>query len=492
MTKTMRKPILLALAFGLLLPAAHLFAQEMNDSQTTDVVPAYTPPAVVDASPVKLPKITKKVLKNGLTVYYIPQHEVPIATIRLTLPMGVLYNPPGKAGLTDFMASLLTKGTETRSATDISDAIDFVGGELDAGAGNNSTYVTADVLSRDLDLAFDLVSDVALHPTFPDDEIDRLRTQTLSSIMADKDNASTIASKEFSHWVYGDHPYGQPDEGTTESLQGMTRDDLVTQHDRLFVPETAILAIAGDFDQKKAEKLVKKYFGDWKKEPAPELKVEEPQVLEGGKILLVDKPDAVQTEIRMGYVLAPYNMGDDLYAFRVMDYLFGGGGFSSRLMLKVRNELGLTYGIYSYIQPRQQKGAYMITTNTRTPATEQMISEIYKMFDTVVDSGFTQKELDDAKAYMIGAYPRQFETPSQIAMQFQSLLLFDFGDPAEFIKDYRQNISNVTLEQVNALAKKYLKKSELRMTVVGNASEFEDALGQFGDVEKISVDDLKF
>jgi len=477
--------IALFLILGLLPATAP--AQEMAEIE--DLVPAYTPPAVVDASPVKLPKITTRTLKNGLTVYYIPQKGVPLTSLRLNFPTGSLYNPADKPGLTDLMASMLTKGTTTRSATQIADEIDFVGGRLSAGAGSNSTTVNANVMTRDVELALTLMSDVILNPVFPEEELERERRRTISHLLSDKDDPAAIAGRAWAKWVYGEHPYGYPSEGTTESLESFTRDDLVHQHKLLIVPGTATLAIAGDFDQKKVEKLVNKYFGGWAAGPVPKAAAESVQPGDGGVVLLVDKADAVQSQIRMGYILAPYNMGDDLYAFRVMDYLFGAGGFSSRLMLRVRNELGLTYGIGSSIEPRQQNGAYSIRTSTRTEKTEEMIDEILAMFDKVLEEGFTQKELDEAKSFMIGAYPRQFETPSQIANQFQTLLQFDFGDPATYIANYRQNISNVTLEQVNEMAKKYLLKDSIRMTVVGNAAEIGEVMQKYGELTTISVDE---
>ncbi|MCB2200527.1 insulinase family protein [bacterium] len=474
------------LMLGLILAAMPTMAQEMMDN---DPVPEYTPPAMLDASPVELPKITKDVLKNGLTVYYIPQHEVPMTALRLNFPTGSLFNPIDKPGLTDMVAELLTKGTKERSAIDIAEEIDFVGGSISTGAGNNSTYIVTEVMSRDLDLGFDLMSDVILNPTFPEEEIGRVKTQSISNLMAQKDDPGAIAGRAWAKWVYGEHPYGYPSSGTIESIQEISRDDIVAQHERLYTPKSATLAISGDFDLKKTRKLVKKYFGKWDGGAAPQPTAEPAQRGEGGKVLLVDKSDAVQTQIRMGYILGPYNMGDDLYAFRVMDYLYGGGSFASRLMDRVRNDLGLTYGIYSYIEARQQNGSYTIQTSTRTEATEQMIDEILAIMDQVTTEGFTQEELDEAKSYMIGAYPRQFETPAQIANQFQSLLLFDFGDPAQFIADYRQNIQQVTLEQVNAMAKKYLLKDQLRMTVVGKADDISEVMAKYGDVETVSVEE---
>ena len=484
MKRVISAATLLAFLLVMALPA---MAQDMKND---DPVPAYTPPAVVDASPVQLPSITKKVLKNGLTVYFIPQKEVPLVSFQLKFPTGSLYNPNDKPGLTDMMAELLTKGTTKRSATEFAETIDFIGAYLATGAGNNTTYILADVMSHDIELALDMISDIVMNPTFPEEELEREKMLTISSLMASKDDPDAIASRAWAKWVYGEHPYGYSSSGTIESVQQLTRDDIIAQQKRLLIPNNAIFAITGDFDLKKAQKLVNKYFAKWEKGEIPAPTAEPVQIGEGGKVLLVDKPDAVQTQIRMGYILGPYYMGEDHFTFKLMDYLFGGGGFSSRLMIRVRNELGLTYGIYSSLDPRQQNGAYTIETSTQTAKTEEMIDEIYAMFDTVLNDGFTQEELDEAKAFLIGSYPRQFETPAQIAKRFQTLLLFDFGDPDQYIAQYRQNVADVTLEQVNAMAKKYLQKENVRITVVGQASEIGEVMTKYGDVETASVDEF--
>ena len=478
-------PVLAAL---LALPAAQSGAVFAAGDE--DLVPAFNPPEKLDTSPVELPEITKRIYKNGLTVYYVPHHELPVVSMRLIALTGSLYNPMDKPGLTGFMADLLTKGTEKRTAPEIADAIDFVGGSLNSGAGWNGTYVQVSVLKRDFELGLDLLSDVSLHPTFPEEEIERTRRQWIAGLMQAKDNPGTIAGQAFDRFVYGDHPFAFPVDGTVESVQGFTRADLVAQHERLFVPGNVVLAVAGDITPKAADKLVRRAFGKWPKGERPVPAAGDPVASKGGEILLVDKPDAVQSEIRMGYVLGRYNMGDDFFAFKLMNYMVGGGGFNSRLMLRLRNELGLTYSLRSGLSPRQQAGAYTISSFTKTETTGEMIKEIYAVLDTILAEGFTAEELKDAKSYLIGSYPMNFETPAQIATQFQTLLLYDFGDPAKHIASYRQKIAEVTLEDVNRLAKKYLHPDRIRIAVVGVGDEVEDQLKPFGSVERISIEEF--
>lgn len=476
-----------------LLLVTFTFPLTVSAQEDVDHVPAYQPVDKIDTSPVVLPKITRKVYRNGLTIYYVPHHELPVVSMRLLALKGSLYNPADKAGLTEFMSDLMTQGTKSRSATEIAESIDFIGGSLNSGAGWNGTYVQCSVLKKDLETGLDLLSDVVLHPSFPEEEIDRLRTRTVSSIMSDKDSPGTIASKQFAKFLYGGHPYASPLSGTMESVQSFTRDDIISQYHRIFNPGNVVLAIAGDINPKKVNKLVSKYFGTWQKSGDSPKEPAAPERGAGGEILLVDKPDAVQSEVRLGYILEPSNFNgnsSEMFAFKVMNYIFGGGGFSSRLMLRIRNDLGLTYGIYSNLASRQQNGAYTISSFTKTESTGEMVKEVFGVMNKTLEEGFTEDELNDAKSFLAGQYPSNFETPSSIASQFQSVLLFDLGKPDKYISSYRQKIAEVTLEDVNRMAKKYLHPDWLRIVVVGKAEEVRDQLAPFGKLKVISIDEL--
>ncbi len=477
--------MLLAVVF--VLPAFDVALAQTDD----DPVPAYTAPVELDDSPVELPNITRKRLRNGLTIYYVPQHEVPVVTIRLLIRAGSLYNPIDQPGLTYFMGNLLTKGTETRSAMEISETMDFVGGSISSGAGYNGSYVQSTILTRDFEMALELVADIAMHPSFPEEEIERDRRRFLTNMMARLDDAYDIAEDQLPSYLYGEHPYGFPLAGTPASVEAFTRDAIVAQYERLFVPSNAVLAISGDIPWRDAHQLVRQYFSDWDRGDRPDTDYENPEHLEGGQILLIDKPDAAQAEVRMGYVLSPYNMGEDLYAFRVMNQMFGTGGFGCRLMLRVRSELGLTYGIYGNLTARQMEGAYTVEAATSNETAGQLIGETIQLMRDAIADGFTEEELQHAKAYMMGTYPMQYETPEDLATQFQTLLMFNFDDPAEFIETYRARINAVTLEDVNEIARRMLQPDNFRYVVVGQAEILQPQLEEFGEIEVMTIEDLQ-
>lgn len=486
MNAWLRFPVLLLAAMLLVITGITVSAEDEFDP-----VPEYTSSQEIDPSPVNLPDMKRKQLGNGLTVYYVPHEELPVAGVRLLIPTGMLYNPMDNPGLVSFMAGMLDEGTENRSSTQIAEEIDFVGGSLRRGSGWNAIYIQSEVLTRDLELAIDLVADCAQNSIFPEEEIARIKQEVSGEIMRSKDNSRAIASREFDRVVYGDHPYSLPDAGTLESVQGFTREDIIAQYERLVVPDRAILTIAGDIDWKKTHKLVKKYFSGWEKRGEKLPDPGDPQELPGGKVLLIDKPDAVQSDIMMGYVLAPYNMGDDFHAFQVMNYIFGSGGFASRMMQRIRNELGLVYDTRSYLSSMQKKGAYTFSASTGNETTGKVIEEMISLMENTIEEGFTEEEMRDARSFLIGRYPARFETPEQIATQFQSAIMFDFPDPRDHIQNYRERIAEVTLEEINAMAKKYLRPEALRIVVVSKGDDVREQLAPLGELEEINVEELK-
>jgi len=268
-----------------------LYTLSLGDDET-DVVPAYTPSDKQDMTPVKLPPIKEKYLDNGLKVVIVEQHELPVVSLRLMCKAGSQLDPEGKAGAVSFMTDLLTKGTTNRSATDIADEIDYIGANLNAGSGWAGTYVTCTTLKKHLDKALDVMRDVVLNPAFADDEIERNRQRTLSSIVNSKDQPSSVASDAFNEWLFGDHPYAWPTEGTEETVSGLSRDDIQGMYDEIFIPENSVLFVVGDMKPKEGFKLAEESFGNWEKGNVPQLTSASPEGPEGYHIKLINKADA--------------------------------------------------------------------------------------------------------------------------------------------------------------------------------------------------------
>jgi zinc protease len=439
--------------------------------------------SIVLAQEIELPPIEKTTLDNGLKVIVIQHHELPVVAFRLVLKSGAAFDPSGKAGLADLTAGLLRKGTKTRTATQIAEQIDFVGGSLGAGSGRDATYANCKVLTKHFDVGLDLLSDIILNPAFADEEIERLRKQTLAAIKQQKDNPGAVADEKYEKFLFGDHPYGRPSEGTETSVAALTRDDIVSFHQDYYVPNNAVLAVVGDVKPKEAINKVKAKFSQWQGAQFAAPGYEQPPAVKGHQILLVDKPDLTQTYIRVGH-LGVKRDNPDYFPVKVMNYILGGGWFASRLVDEVRSKRGLTYGIKCGFDFNKLKGAFTVETFTQNDSTAAAISAILEEIQKIQTQGVTDKELADTKSFYTGYFPLQLETPSQIASQVLGVELHDLGE--DYLKDYRKNINAVTKEDVQGAAQKYLDSKNLKLVVVSKADDVKASLEPLGKVTVIS------
>ncbi len=435
------------------------------------------------AQEIKLPPIERTTLDNGLKVIIIEHHELPVVAFRLVFRSGSACDPVDKAGLADLTAGLLRKGTKTRTATQIAEEIDFVGGSLGAGSDADATYATCQVLAKHFEVGLSLLSDIILNPTFKEDEIERLKKQTLAAIMQQKQSPDNVADEKFNEFLFGDHPYGRPSEGTEKSVPAITREDIVDFHRTYYVPNNAILAVVGDVKPKEALKKVKSALARWAGGEVPPPVVTEPPAVEGYQILLVDKPDLTQTYICMGH-LGVEKKHPDYFPIKVMNYILGGGGFASRMMEQVRSKRGLTYGINCSFDAKKLGGAYQVSTFTQNDSTAAAISAIIQEITKIRTTGVTDKELEETKSFYNGYFPLQFETPSQIATQILDVELYDLGQ--DYLKDYRKNISAVSKEDVLRVARQYLHPDNLKLVVVSKADQVKASLEQMGSLKVIS------
>jgi zinc protease len=419
------------------------------------------------------PKPVTRTLPNGLRVFVISDSEQPVVTVRLVLPAaGSAQDPAGKTGVAASTSDLLAQGTAKRSAQQIAEAIDFVGGSLSASADSDGTYITVTVVKKDLNLGLDLLSDVTRNAAFPDDEIERRREQALSGLRIQYSDGSYLASVIFSRVVFGDHAYGLPDEGTPGSLRALKRDDLVNFRDTYYVPAGAMLAFAGDITPAAAFAAAEKYFGTWTGQEPPASKTQVPAPHQGTRIILVDKPDAVQTQIRVGRLGIARNSADYI-PLAVTNRIFG-GGFNSRLSTEVRIRKGLTYGANSSFDTRRQGGSFVASTSTRTEATVDATRLIVDLLQQMSTGSVTKEELDFARDYMAGVFPIQTEIAEQIAGRILTVL--HYGLPADYNDTYQQKILAVDTSDVQVMAGKYFSADSLDLVLVGNVGAFRDAL----------------
>jgi zinc protease len=459
-------------------PAEKQPAAQQDQKDGTGVVPPGVKlvPQMPGAGAPKLfhfPSAATKTLANGLRVFVISDRREPSVVARLIiLSAGGIDDPAGTPGVAQMTANLLTQGTERRSAQEIADAIDFVGGQLTAQAGKDATTITVDVVKKDLNLGLDLMSDVVLHPAFKPEELDRRREQLLSSLTVQYSNPDYLASLTFNHVVYSGSPYGWPIEGTPDTVKKLKSEELSKFHNAHYAPNQAFLAFAGDITPEEAFLVTEKYFGGWPKIDLPAATPAVPAPISGQHIWLIDKPDAVQTQIRVGK-LGVRRADPELIPLQVTNRIFG-GGYNSRLNTEVRVKKGLTYGAFSSFTPRRFAGVFTAGTFTRTAATVEATRLVVDLMSKMSTGDIAPKELDFARDYLSGVYPIETETAEQVADRVLTVAAFEL--PADYNSTYPERVRSVSATEAKAIAQRYFATKDLDIVLVGNITQFRDEL----------------
>ena len=467
--------------------AACLIAMAASAAAQTRNWPSESPPRPLPARDAKFPPYEIQTLPNGLQVVAVLHHEQPAVTMRLLVRAGSASDPKDKLGLARLTASLLDQGTTTKSAQEMNDAIDFIGGAMGASAGTDLTFAHIVVMKDSFETGMRLLSDMARRPAFAQPEIERQRQQTVSSMRVNVEDPEYIANSVFDRLVYGFHPYGLPDIGTPETLGSIARNDIVAFHQRYFTPNNTILAVVGDVTADEAFSMAKKVFGDWERRDVAAQKYSDPPE-PTRRVVIVNKPDAVQTEIRVGHLGIPRNHPDYM-ALNLAIRILGGEG-SNRLHQVLRTERGLTYGAQANMDALKESGAFQAETNTRSDATTEVLRLIADEFWRMQRERVGTMELDNAKAYMTGSFPLTIETPDSIAMQVVTVLFY--GLPLQELQTFRERVNAVTVDDIQRVSRNYLRPDRLSVVLVGNASVFSAQLRGvgFGTFETVEIGEL--
>lgn len=449
--------------------------------------PSESPPRPLAAHEAVFPPYEIRTLPNGMQVVVVLHHEQPAVSVRLLVRAGAAQDPKGKGGVANLTASLLDQGTTTRSAQQIADQIDFIGGDLGTGAVTDLSFVNVIVMKDSFQVGMELVADVARNPSFAPEEIERQKDQVLSSLRVNADDPGYIADVVFDRLVYGFHPYGLPGSGTELTLAALTRDDLQAFHRQYFVPNNMLLAIVGDVTSDEAFAAAQKAFGAWPRGTLPTANPTEPPP-SARRIVIIDKPDAVQTSIRVGQLAIP-RKHPDYMAWDLAVKILGGEG-ANRLHQVLRSQYGLTYGAEAGAEARKDAGDFVAQTDTRTDTTGQALRLMIDEFARLARERVGERELADAQAYLSGSFPLTIETPDQIATQVLNVLFFDL--PVSEIGSFRERVLAVTPDDVQRVARQYVKPDRLSIVLVGNARAFASQLIELGlgGYEVIPVDQL--
>jgi zinc protease len=406
----------------------------------------------------------REVLASGMTVMLSEKKALPIVKVVVAIKAGSITEPDEKAGLANLTADLLNEGTASRSSAEISAQIEFVGGSLQTSGGAEYMTVALSVLKKDIDLGFDLLSDVILHPVFPEGEVARKKAIIKSSILQQKEDPGDVASKAFLKAVFGENPYGRPVEGTAESIDAITRKDIIGFHDSYYTPNNTIMAVSGDISAEELTSLISKYFGGWRKKEIPVREVIATPPAAGPRVLKIQK-EITQANIILGHSGITRD-NPDYYAVQVMNYILGGGGFASRLMDNIRDNKGLSYDVRSLFSADKYAGTFEVVLQTKNRSANAAVDEILKEMGRISREYVSDKELEDAKAFLTGSFPLRIDTNDKIARFLVAVEFYGLG--LEYADNYRKFIKAVSKDDVLRVAKKYLNTKDYVLVVVGD------------------------
>ena len=467
--------------------AALLFCVTSTGAAQVPNWPSERPPRPLAPRDVKFPPYEVRTLPNGLQVIAVSHHEQPAVSIRLIVRAGAAQDPENRPGLAALAATLLDQGTTTKSAEQVAQAIDSIGGALGAGAGSDLTFINAAVLRDSLSVGLDLVADVARNPAFAPEEIERQRQQMVSAMKVSYEDPDYIAGTVFDRLVYGFHPYGKPDAGTPTSLAAITRGDLQAFHKRWFGANNAILAIVGDVTAERAFSEAQRAFANWGKVDLEALKFPDAPPATR-RVIVVDRPGAVQTEIRVGHIGLPRKHKDFLAFDLAMKILGGEGG--NRLFRVLRSDRGLTYGAEAVVHALRESGDIVANTDTRSDTTAEALRLMVDEFARLRRERVSPRELADAQAYLTGSFPLTIETPGAIATQVLNAVFY--GLDLQELQTYRERVTSITPEDIQRVAQQYLHPDRLSIVLVGDANVFIKQLPAVGfdQVERIPMSEL--
>ncbi len=425
--------------------------------------------------------VIKRTEPDGLLVVQAEQHALPIVMVTLLIKASPVDEQPGKAGVAHLTSKMLTEGTVGESASELNEDIEFLGASLEASTNYDFTSVSLSVLKKDIDKGFAIFSDVVLHPAFKENDLGRKKSLIVGILKQKEEEPSFAARQAFIKEVFGNHAYGRLVEGNAATVRGLQRDDVVHFYRAHYLPENAILSVVGDLTPAELDALLKKYFSSWQGTPSP--RVSSPHG-EGDIIavhgehtgksatmrrVLIDR-DISQANIILGHKGISRN-NPDYYAVTVMNYILGGGGFASRLVKTVREEMGLTYNINSSFVGNKEPGQFEVDVQTKNASAGTVVEETLKQIKKIRTEPVSDQELADAKAYLTGSFPLRLETSRRLADFLAAVQFYNLGD--DYIKRYPEYIKNVTKEDVQRVAKKYLNVENPVIVIVGDQKKIK-------------------
>ncbi|HKY28283.1 MAG TPA: pitrilysin family protein [Pyrinomonadaceae bacterium] len=437
-----------------------------------------TPPGPGPARPLNLPQITEKKLANGLTVVLAPLPNVPKITSILTFRgAGTTADRDKHPGISQIAATVANEGTDTRTSRQLKEELRSIGGTLSFGSDSDSTSVFASSLSEFSTRLFELMSDVAQHPAFPENELKLAKDNSIQQIRAARANPNFLANERFTKAVFGNHPYSfvVPDE---KSISALTRADLKAFVSSYYIPNNAHLVVVGDIEPDKTFAEIEKAFGSWKGGTAAAEENPAPPKRDKRQIYFVHRPGSIQSTIYIGNVTIP-RKDKDYFSIRTADTIFG-GSFYSRLTRNIRESKGYTYSPFSFSDTRAKSGMAAASASVRNEVTGATLLEMFYELDRMRVLPVTDEELNAAKEYSTGNFSIELASQSGLAGRINTVYTFDL--PKTFINDFRPKIEGLTLADIQSAAAKYFDTYRAAVVIVGDYDKVKDQVTPFGEV----------
>ena len=446
------------------------------------------PPALGPAPTLKLPAIQKRMLSNGLPVWVVEAHKVPLVQANLVVIAGSGDDPAGKFGLANLTAAMLDEGAGSRSSLEIADALDYLGASLDTSSSSDAAAVRLNVPAGRLREALPIMADVVIRPTFPAQDLERLRQERLTALLQARDDPAQIIPFAFQRVVFGQaHRYGTGQVGTEATLKAFMPQDLKAFHDAMYQPSNATLIVAGDVTADAVLPLLEQQFAGWKATgPVRHTAVPTAPQLTGTRVTIVDVPMAAQSQIRIG-LIGVSRSTPDYFTLQVLNTILG-GSFTSRLNQNLREEHGYAYGASSRFEMRLSPGPFMAAAGVQTDKTAESLQEFFKELNRIED--ISPEELTKAKNYVALSMPGEFETIGDLAAHLEELFVYKLPD--DYFERYVPNIQAVTIAAVQKAAATYIQPKKMAVVVVGDRKVIEPRIRSLnlGAIQFLNVEQV--
>jgi zinc protease len=440
------------------------------------------PPVSGTARDVQFPPIQRSRTKNGLAIHTVPLPELPVAEIELIIRSGSADDPADLPGLAQLVSQMLKEGTTRRSAAELAETVDFLGASFSVVNGQESIYIRMHALREHLKEALGIVAEVAMRPAFSQVELEKLKRRELDLLAMRMQNPYFLSSREFFKGLYGTHPYSHIDT-TPQVLKKVTRSNLMIWHQKHFTPNNALLIIAGDVSAEAVQTAAERAFAGWNSRPVPQNVYPEPPVRNNRSVILVDRPQSVQSLIVVGN-LALERANPDYPSLLVANQVLGGSA-AARLFMELREKRGLTYGAYSRLDEKVKVAPISAEVAVRTEGTAEAMGAMMKELERIASQPVPASELDDAKRFLADSFPLSIDTANKIADLVADLSVF--GLPDGYWDNYRSKVSSIAASQALEAARRYIRPDKALIVVVGRAAEIKGALAAYGPVTVVDT-----